>query len=60
MDFVAANLLDGVRETSWRMPGDGTGASITFGFEGPVEVTQVGLVNGYAKTAATASGSYDW
>jgi len=58
--FVAAHLLDGVPETCWRMPGDGTGESITFRFGGPTEMTEVGLVNGYAKTASTASGSYDW
>jgi len=58
--FVAAHLLDGVPQTCWRMPGDGTGESITFGFDEPVEVTEVGLVNGYAKTASDASGSYDW
>ena len=43
------------------MPGDGTGESITFSFDEPVEMTEVGLVNGYAKTASDASGnSYDW
>ena len=60
MTFAAANLLDGAPETCWRMPGDGTGESITFGFDEPVEVTEVGLVNGYAKTASDSSGSYDW
>ena len=59
--FVAAHLLDGVPQTCWRMPGDGTGESITFSFDEPVEMTEVGLVNGYAKTASDASGnSYDW
>lgn len=60
VSFAAANLLDGVAQTCWRMPGDGSGETITFGLPGPTEVTEVGLVNGYAKTAATASGSYDW
>ena len=58
--FAAGNLLDGVPETCWRMPGDGTGQSITFSFDEPVEVSEVGLVNGYAKTASDASGTYDW
>ena len=60
MTFVAAHLLDGVPQTCWRMPGDGTGESITFSFDEPVEMTEVGLINGYAKTASDASGSYDW
>ena len=42
------------------MTGDGTGESITFSFDGPTEMAEVGLVNGYAKTASSASGSYDW
>ncbi len=58
--FVADHMLDGVPATCWRMPGDGTGEAITFGFDGPTEVSEVGLVNGYAKTASDASGSYDW
>lgn len=58
--FVAAHLLDGVPQTCWRMPGDGTGESITFSFDGPTRMTEVGLVNGYAKTASDTSGSYDW
>ena len=35
VQFVAANMLDGVAETTWRMPGDGTGESITFRFDSP-------------------------
>jgi len=58
--FAAAHLVDGVPETCWRMPGDGTGESITFSFDKPTELAEVGLVNGYAKTASDSSGSYDW
>lgn len=58
--FVAAHLLDGVPETCWRMPGDGTGETITFDLGRPTEMTEVGLVNGYAKTASNAAGTYDW
>jgi hypothetical protein len=58
--FVAANMLDGVPQTCWRTPGDGTGKAITFGFDEPVQMTEVGLINGYAKIASDASGTYDW
>lgn len=58
--FAAGNLLDGVPETCWRMPGDGTGESITFTFDQPTELSEVGLVNGYAKTAQDGQGPLDW
>jgi hypothetical protein len=58
--FAATHLLDGDPETCWRTPGDATGKAITFGFAEPIEMSAVGLVNGYAKTASDASGTYDW
>ncbi len=58
--FAATNLLDGMPETCWRTPGDATGKAITFGFEEPIEMAEVGLVNGYAKTASDSSGTLDW
>ncbi|HWM01921.1 MAG TPA: hypothetical protein VNP92_06240, partial [Actinophytocola sp.] len=54
--YVATNMVDGVAETCWRMPGDGTGQEITFALAGPTELTEVGLINGYAKRA----GKLDW
>jgi hypothetical protein len=54
--YEAANMLDGVAQTCWRMPGDGTGEEIVFTLSGPTELTEVGLINGYAKT----SGKLDW
>jgi hypothetical protein len=54
--YEARNLVDGVPETCWRMPGSGAGAEIVFGFPAPVVLTEVGLINGYAKT----SGDLDW
>jgi hypothetical protein len=54
--YEARNMLDGVAQTCWRMPGDGTGQQITFTFSGPTEVSEVGLINGYAKSA----GKLDW
>jgi hypothetical protein len=58
--YEASNLVDGVPETCWRMPEDGTGETITFTFDEPTELSEVGLVNGYAKTAQDAQGPLDW
>ena len=59
--YEARNMLDGVAETCWRMPGDGTGAEITFRLAEPTTLTTVGLVNGYAKLASDAAGNeLDW
>ena len=54
--YAAGNMLDGVPETCWRMPADGTGMELTFSLSGPTELTEVGLINGYAKRA----GKLDW
>jgi len=54
--YAAGGMLDGVPETCWRMPGDGTGMELTFSLSGPTELTEVGLINGYAKRA----GKLDW
>jgi hypothetical protein len=54
--YAATNMVDGVAETCWRMPGDGTGTELTFTLAGPTELTEVGLINGYAKRA----GKLDW
>ena len=50
VSFGAENMLDADPRTSWRMAGDGSGSVITFAFGEAVTVTEVGLVNGYAKT----------
>ncbi|HWI43887.1 MAG TPA: zinc ribbon domain-containing protein [Nocardioides sp.] len=47
--FAAANMLDGRVRTSWRMAGDGTGATITFDLGHEVVLTEVAIINGYAK-----------
>lgn len=57
--FAVANMLDGDPTTAWRMPGDGTGTELTFSFDEPVEVTEVGLINGYAKVYPGYNG-YQW
>ncbi len=58
--YVATNMVDDIPETTWRMAGDGTGESITFRFERPATLTEVGLVNGYAKVAHDKRGVLDW
>lgn len=54
--YEAAHLVDGVEQTCWRTPGDGAGLELSFEFPAPVELTEVGLINGYAKR----SGALDW
>lgn len=48
--FGAGNLTDGDPETAWRVAGDASGEVLTIVFEEPVELREVGLVNGYAKS----------
>ena len=54
--YDAENMLDGTAETCWRVAGNAAGGEIVFTFQAPVELTEVGLINGYAKT----SGDFDW
>ena len=54
-------MLDGVPDTAWRAPGDGTGMKLTFTLREPTELHQVGLINGYAKTSTDSKGrTFDW
>ncbi|WP_049821266.1 discoidin domain-containing protein [Kineococcus radiotolerans] len=47
--YVAANVLDADPSTAWRTEGSAAGSSLTFTFDAPVRVTEVGLINGFAK-----------
>ncbi len=58
--FVAPNMVDGVVETCWRTPGDATGMVLTFRLDRATTLSQVGLINGYAKTAVSNGRTYDW
>ncbi|WP_028645717.1 NADase-type glycan-binding domain-containing protein [Nocardioides sp. URHA0020] len=49
VDYEAANMLDGVPETCWRMPGDGSGEEIVITLPAKTRLRSVGLINGYAK-----------
>lgn len=55
--YEARNMLDGVATTTWRMAGDGTGETLIFDLEEPTTISEVGLINGYAKTG---DGGQDW
>jgi hypothetical protein len=50
--FDAANLADGRPDTAWRVAGDGRGQSVQLDFAGPVRVSEVQLIPGYAKLDA--------
>jgi hypothetical protein len=58
--YDAANMLDGDPATTWRAPGATDGMTLTFTLAGPTELTQVGLVNGYAKTGKDGDRELDW
>ena len=58
--YVATNMLDGVPTTCWRTPGDASGKTITFTLPRTTTVSEVGLINGYAKVATDSNGTYDW
>lgn len=47
--FVPANMWDANPRTSWRMAGDATGETLTFDLGAEVVLTDVGMINGYAK-----------
>ena len=47
--YAAANLIDGATDSAWRMPGDATGASITFHLDGSHRVRGLAVLPGYAK-----------
>ncbi|HWJ83347.1 MAG TPA: hypothetical protein VNS55_14005 [Nocardioides sp.] len=48
--FGAAHLTDGDTTTCWRVAGDASGTALTIIFTRPVTLTEVGMVNGYAKS----------
>jgi hypothetical protein len=54
--FDGTNMLDGVPETCWRMPGDGTGEEIVVTLPEETRLRSVGMINGYAKQG----GAVDW
>jgi hypothetical protein len=61
VSYDASNMLDGVPETAWRAEGDATGLRLTFTLAAPTRLTEVGILNGYAKSSTDGRGrEYDW
>ncbi|GAB7003729.1 hypothetical protein JCM18899A_12010 [Nocardioides sp. AN3] len=58
--YAASNMIDGDPHTAWEMEGDGTGKVLTFTLAKRTQLSQVGLVNGYAKTGTEGGTSLDW
>jgi hypothetical protein len=58
--YDASNMLDGVPETAWRTEGDASGMKIVFTFSEKTRITEVGLINGYAKKARDGGKVLDW
>lgn len=52
--------LAGVVTTRWRMPGDGSGSTITVTLAEPTTLTEVGIVSGYAKTSDDDGTVHNW
>lgn len=58
--YDASNMLDGVPATTWRTEGDASGMKIVFTFPEKTRITEVGLINGYAKKARDGGKVLDW
>jgi hypothetical protein len=50
VSYAAANLTDGVADTTWRCDGDAVGEKITLRLPEKTSIGEVGLIPGYAKT----------
>ena len=53
-------MLDGDTTTAWEMPGSGTGKELTFELPRSTHLSEVGLINGYAKTGEQGGRKVDW
>ena len=58
--YPPANMLDEDLATAYRIPGDASGETVTFMLPEEAEISEVGLVNGYAKQDTSGSRSVDW
>ncbi len=54
VSYEPGNLYDGRPDTAWRCAGDGVGQSVTFTFAAGTTISEVGLINGYAKVDPTS------
>ena len=53
-------MLDEDLATAYRIPGDASGETVVFTLPEEAEISEVGLVNGYAKKDAGGSRTVDW
>jgi hypothetical protein len=61
VSYDASNMLDGVTETAWRATGDASGLRLTFTLASRIRLTEVGIINGYAKRSTDGKGRvFDW
>jgi len=60
VSYPASNMLDDNPESAYRVAGDATGSVITFRLPERSTITEVGLVNGYAKTDTRGGRTIDW
>lgn len=51
--YVAENAIDGDSTTTWRIDGDGIGATLELTYATPVRVARLGLIPGYSKIDPT-------
>lgn len=54
--YAASQMVDMRPTTTWRMPGDGSGAAIRISLRRRSTISRIGLINGYAKKVA----GVDW
>ena len=54
VSYAAANLTDGVADSTWRCDGTAVGEKITLTLNGKQPIGEVGLIPGYAKTDPTS------
>jgi hypothetical protein len=59
VSYDTTNLADGDPSTAWRMEGDGTGHELTIEFDEVRTLSEVGLINGYAKVDEERE-NYNW
>jgi hypothetical protein len=60
VSYPPENMLDENAESAYRVAGDGTGSVITFRLPETSTITEVGMVNGYAKTDTRSGRTIDW
>lgn len=60
VSFAATQMTDGDPATCWRMAGDGSEQTVAITLPDEAHLTEVGLINGYAKTDRENGQVVDW